>query len=162
MSAILVPPLGIEPMLPGSEVWSLNHWTAREAPYKWFKLRLYCTPPPWGRCPNLSSPGVYFYLASVLNKHIASLCVLPHVVSASNNKLCTCFYRFWLLETFLLSKESRARVTLLLASSAWWTNGWDSWFSSRLPRFNSWAENSGRASRHCSLCVWDQHLRILF
>ena len=29
---ILVPQLGIEPMLPAVEVWSLNHWTAREVP----------------------------------------------------------------------------------------------------------------------------------
>ena len=29
---ILVPQPGIEPMLPAVEAWSLNHWTAREAP----------------------------------------------------------------------------------------------------------------------------------
>ena len=31
---ILVPRPGIEPQLPIVEVWSLNHWTAREVP--WF------------------------------------------------------------------------------------------------------------------------------
>lgn len=29
---ILVPPLGMEPMLPAMEVQILNHWTAREVP----------------------------------------------------------------------------------------------------------------------------------
>ena len=29
---IFVSQLGIEPMIPAVEVWSLNHWTAREAP----------------------------------------------------------------------------------------------------------------------------------
>jgi len=29
---ILVPQPGIEPLLPALEVWSLNHWTAREVP----------------------------------------------------------------------------------------------------------------------------------
>ena len=33
----------------------------------------------------------------------------------------------------------RDRVTLLPASSHWFSSGKDSWFSSRLPRFNSWA-----------------------
>ena len=31
---ILVPHLGIEPMPPAVEAWSLNHWTNREVLYK--------------------------------------------------------------------------------------------------------------------------------
>ena len=42
----------------------------------------------------------------------------------SNNKLCTCFCSCCLLETFLLSNgRERARATLLLASSLWWSGG---------------------------------------
>ena len=32
MCRILVPQLGIEPVLSSVEVWSSNHWTAREFP----------------------------------------------------------------------------------------------------------------------------------
>ena len=32
---ILVPQLGIEPVPPAVEAWSLNHWTAREVPRRW-------------------------------------------------------------------------------------------------------------------------------
>ena len=35
---ILVPGLGIKPIPPALEVWSLNHWTAREVPNMFFKL----------------------------------------------------------------------------------------------------------------------------
>ena len=30
---ILAPPQGVEPVPPAVEVWSLNHWTAREFPH---------------------------------------------------------------------------------------------------------------------------------
>ena len=41
--------------------------------------------------------------------------MLPHLLCCiSENKLCTCFYSFCLLKTFLFSKEARARGTLLL------------------------------------------------
>ena len=43
------------------------------------------------------------------------LSMLPHLLCCiSENKLCTCFYSFCLLKTFLFSKEARARGTLLL------------------------------------------------
>ena len=49
---------------------------------------------------------------------IYGICVLSHTLCCvSNNKLCTCFYSFCLLETFLLSMGVRARGTLLLASN---------------------------------------------
>ena len=35
---ILVPGLEIKPIPPASEVWSLNHWTAREVPNMFLKL----------------------------------------------------------------------------------------------------------------------------
>ena len=36
---ILVPWLEIGPMLPTMEVWSPNHWTAREIPETYFKFK---------------------------------------------------------------------------------------------------------------------------
>ena len=34
-----------------------------------------------------------------------------------------------------VGSKKEARMTLLLSSSSWWSSGYDSWFSSRLPRF---------------------------
>ena len=48
----------------------------------------------------------------------------------NNNQLCTCFNSLCLLETFLLSNQTRAWATLLLASGPWWISCRDSWFSS--------------------------------
>ena len=35
---ILVPRLGIDPLPPAMETWSLNHWTAREIPLFFFLI----------------------------------------------------------------------------------------------------------------------------
>ena len=35
---ILVPQPGIEPTPPAMEVWSLNHWIAREVPKAWLEV----------------------------------------------------------------------------------------------------------------------------
>ena len=48
----------------------------------------------------------------------------------NNNQPCACFNSFCLLETFLLSNQTRAWATLLLASGPWWISCQDSWFSS--------------------------------
>ena len=57
------------------------------------------------------------------------------------------------------SVGAEIRGILFLASSAWWMSGWDCWFSSRLPRSNSWAENVDLPSSHHLLravSLWDQ------
>ena len=46
------------------------------------------------------------------------------------------------------SVGAEVRGILFLASSPWWMSGWACWFSSRLPRSNSWAENVDFASSH--------------
>ena len=58
---ILVPGPGIEPMPPGVEVWSLNHWTSREAPGE---TTLYHRYVMWYQQPNpqnaFGAPSAYF------------------------------------------------------------------------------------------------------
>ena len=55
---ILVPWLGIEPAPPALEAWSLNHWTAREVPFFFFKknqghpLPFYRLNWSWGPLPG--------------------------------------------------------------------------------------------------------------
>ena len=45
----------------------------------------------------------------------------------------------------------RVGRTVLLAPSLWWTSFWDSWFSARLPRFNSWVGNYCLSSETLSI-----------
>lgn len=45
----------------------------------------------------------------------------------------------------------RVGRTVLLAPSLWWTSVWDSWFSLRLPRFNSWVGNYSLSSETLSI-----------
>ena len=79
----------------------------RTALHKRLKLPLCCAP----HSGHLhSSPAVYFCLASVLNCFCALTCY-----AVPEDKLCACFHSFCLYETFLLSKEVRARETLPLA-----------------------------------------------
>ena len=53
------------------------------------------------RMPALSM-GVSFCLVSILNKQSVSLCTSPHVLLCVSqvSKLCSCFHRLCLLETF--------------------------------------------------------------
>ena len=61
---------------------------------------------------TLSLWEVYFCLASVLKSLF--LCVVSHLLCCvSNNQLCTCFYSFCLLETFLLSNGGKTRELCL-------------------------------------------------
>ena len=55
---------------------------------------------------------------------------------------------------------ARAPGILLLASCPWGTSGYDSWFSSRLPRVNSWAGHQDLTLTHTSLAsLWDGDCR---
>ena len=65
----------------------------------------HCAPPHQRRCLYPLSLSVYFCLASALN----FLCMLSHMGCVSINKLCTCFYHFCLLETFLLSNRGKSQ-----------------------------------------------------
>ena len=57
-----------------------------------------------GRAPIPLLSGLYFCLASVLNKHNVSLCATL-LYCISDNKLCTCFYGFCLFEKFLFQTQ---------------------------------------------------------
>ena len=57
-------------------------------------LLAYCTPSHYEGCLCPFLLGMYFCLASVLNKQF--LCVLSHMICCvSNNKLCTIFFFFF-------------------------------------------------------------------
>ena len=52
----------------------------------------------------------------------------------------------------------RSKENWLLTSRPCWFADQDYWFSSRLPRFNSWTGNKDLISCHCSLLPrWDQY-----
>ena len=55
------------------------------------------------------------------------------------------------------SLGARVRGKQVLASSPYWSGSWDSWFLSRLPRFNSWAGNYNLASCQSSLLPLRDH-----
>ena len=108
---------------------------------------------------QVSSQGIYHSMygklqASGLTESIPFICIsvlflshlnelflyaLSHLLLrfVSNNKLCTCIYSFCLHDKCIFHWRQR----FSLASSPCWPGGQDSWFSSRLPRFNSWAGN---------------------
>lgn len=67
-----------------------------------------------------SSLRMYFCLASDSSELF--LCALHTLCCVSNNKLCT-LLQFLPPCNILLSKKGRARATLLLASSPWWSSG---------------------------------------
>ena len=127
----------------------------------WFLM--YCAHPlPQ---PLHSSLGVYFCLVSdlLLSSSLERMpipflsgCVsLPCFWAKKNFFVCSpqscamsliinfvpAFTVFTSLKHSCFQTRARAKITLLLASSSWWTGGYDSCFASRLPRFNSWTGN---------------------
>ena len=101
--------------------------------------------------PHPFSPVLRLYLVSVWNNLF--VCKLSHLRYCVSNKknFAPVFTVFASLKNSYFEIEERAREIFASSLYPCWSSGQDFWFSSRLPRFNSWEGNKVFDSNHCSL-----------